>query len=54
MIETLLGDDGGVASRSDNKTGMSDRALRRLFDRLLELGASAPSPKVSTLGCPAL
>lgn len=39
VIETLLGEDAVVASRGDKKTGMSDRGLRRLFDRLIELGA---------------
>ncbi|GLS34907.1 hypothetical protein GCM10010869_04950 [Mesorhizobium tianshanense] len=37
VIEKLLSDDAIVAS--ENIAGMSDRGLRRLFDRLLELGA---------------
>lgn len=39
VVEQLLSDDAIVASRGDRKTGMSDRGLRRLFDRLVELGA---------------
>ena len=39
IVEKLLSDDALVASRGDKKTGMSDRGLRRLFDRLVELGA---------------
>ncbi|RWM06852.1 MAG: DUF1403 family protein, partial [Mesorhizobium sp.] len=39
IVEQLLSDDSLVASRGDKKAGMSDRGLRRLFDRLLELGA---------------
>ncbi|WP_246501511.1 DUF1403 family protein [Mesorhizobium caraganae] len=39
VVEQLLSDDALVASRGDKKTGMSDRGLRRLFDRLVELGA---------------
>ncbi|QND62070.1 DUF1403 family protein [Mesorhizobium huakuii] len=39
VVERLLSDDALVASRGDKKTGMSDRGLRRLFDRLVELGA---------------
>jgi len=38
----LLNEDALVASRGEQKTqkhGMSDRGLRRLFDRLVELGA---------------
>ncbi|MET2832304.1 DUF1403 family protein [Mesorhizobium shangrilense] len=37
VVERLLSDDAIVAS--ENISGMSDRGLRRLFDRLLELGA---------------
>ena len=37
VVERLLSDDAIVAS--ENIAGMSDRGLRRLFDRLLELGA---------------
>lgn len=39
VVDLLLDEDALVASRGDRKTGMSDRALRRLFDRLVELGA---------------
>ncbi|MGE3067508.1 MAG: DUF1403 family protein [Hyphomicrobiaceae bacterium] len=39
VVERLLNEDALVASRGDKKTGMSDRGLRRLFDRLVELGA---------------
>ncbi|WP_245430186.1 DUF1403 family protein [Mesorhizobium loti] len=39
VVEKLLSDDTLVASRGDKKTGMSDRGLRRLFDRLVDLGA---------------
>ncbi|RUV66544.1 DUF1403 family protein [Mesorhizobium sp. M5C.F.Cr.IN.023.01.1.1] len=41
VVENLLSDDALVASRGDRgkKTGMSDRGLRRLFDRLVGLGA---------------
>lgn len=39
VIERLLFDDALAASREDKKTGMSDRGLRRLFDRLVDLGA---------------
>jgi len=39
VVERLLNEDGLAASRGDKKTGMSDRGLRRLFDRLVELGA---------------
>ncbi|WP_413776949.1 DUF1403 family protein [Mesorhizobium sp. AR07] len=39
VVEKLLSDDALVASRGDKKTGMSDRGLRSLFDRLVELGA---------------
>ncbi|MER9663172.1 DUF1403 family protein [Mesorhizobium sp. M0159] len=37
VVERLLSDDAIVASA--NIAGMSDRGLRRLFDRLVELGA---------------
>ncbi|MCV3211664.1 DUF1403 family protein [Mesorhizobium sp. YC-39] len=39
VVDRLLNDDALVASRGDKSTGMSDRGLRRLFDRLVELGA---------------
>ncbi len=39
IVERLLNEDAFAASRGDKKTGMSDRGLRRLFDRLVELGA---------------
>lgn len=39
IIDRLLNEDALAASRGDKETGMSDRALRRLFDRLVELGA---------------
>jgi hypothetical protein len=39
IVDRLLNEDALVASRGDKKTGMSDRGLRRLFDRLVELGA---------------
>ena len=38
VVDRLLNEDALVASRGDKKTGMSDRGLRRLFDRLVELG----------------
>ena len=37
VVERLLSDDAIVAS--ETVAGMSDRGLRRLFDRLVELGA---------------
>lgn len=37
VVERLLSDDATVAS--EKIAGMSDRGLRRLFDRLVELGA---------------
>jgi hypothetical protein len=37
VVEKLLGDDAVVASQ--DVPGMSDRGLRRLFDRLVDLGA---------------
>ncbi|WP_425351717.1 DUF1403 family protein [Mesorhizobium mediterraneum] len=39
VVDHLLNDDALVASRGDKRTGMSDRGLRRLFDRLVDLGA---------------
>lgn len=39
IIERLLNEDALVASRGMQKSGISDRGLRRLFDRLIELGA---------------
>lgn len=39
IIERLLGEDALVASRSGRNSGISDRGLRRLFDRLVELDA---------------
>lgn len=39
VVDRLLNEDALAASRGDEKTGMSDRGLRRLFDRLVELGA---------------
>jgi hypothetical protein len=39
VVDRLLNEDALAASRGDKKTGMSDRGLRRLFDRLVELGA---------------
>ncbi|ANT54991.1 DUF1403 family protein [Mesorhizobium amorphae] len=39
VVDRLLNDDALGASRGDKRTGMSDRGLRRLFDRLVELGA---------------
>jgi len=39
IVERLLGEDALVASRADRSAGMSDRGLRRLFDRLVSLGA---------------
>lgn len=38
VVERLLSEDALVASRGEQKTGMSDRGLRRLFDRLVSLG----------------
>ncbi|TAN07875.1 MAG: DUF1403 family protein, partial [Rhizobiaceae bacterium] len=37
VVDRLLSDDAIVAS--DKIAGMSDRSLRRLFDRLVKLGA---------------
>lgn len=39
VVERLLNEDALAASRGDKKAGMSDRGLRRLFDRLVEFGA---------------
>lgn len=39
IIDRLLNEDALAASGADKQTGMSDRGLRRLFDRLVELGA---------------
>lgn len=39
IVERLLNEDALVASRGAPTNGMSDRALRRLFDRLVDLGA---------------
>lgn len=39
VVDRLLNEDALAASRGDTITGMSDRGLRRLFDRLIELGA---------------
>jgi hypothetical protein len=40
VVDRLLWEDALVASRGDGRiAGMSDRGLRRLFDRLVELGA---------------
>lgn len=39
IVDRFLNEDALVASRWEQKIGMSDRGLRRLFDRLLELGA---------------
>ncbi|MER9483473.1 DUF1403 family protein [Mesorhizobium sp. M0494] len=39
VVDQLLNEDALVASRGDKKTGMSDRGLRRLFDKLVDLGA---------------
>ncbi|MCI4679033.1 DUF1403 family protein [Rhodoblastus acidophilus] len=39
VIELLLADDAVSPARAAKTTALSDRAARRLFDRLLELGA---------------
>lgn len=39
VVDRLLNEDALVASRAEGKADMSDRGLRRLFDRLVELGA---------------
>lgn len=40
VVEMLLADDSVTASASARATGMSDRAARRLFDRLAALGGA--------------
>jgi Fic family protein len=39
VVDLLLADDCVSASRAAKTAGLSDRAARRLFDRLSELGA---------------
>lgn len=39
IVDRLLNEDALVVSRGEQKNGMSDRGLRRLLDRLVELGA---------------
>jgi len=39
VVDHLLNEDALVASRGEQKNGMSDRGMRRLFDRLVEFGA---------------
>ena len=39
VIELLLADDAVTPARAARTTALSDRAARRLFDRLVELGA---------------
>lgn len=39
VVDRLLDEDALAASRGGRQAGMSDRGLRRLFDRLVELGA---------------
>jgi hypothetical protein len=39
VIDMLLSDDCITPSRAAKASGLSDRAARRLFDRLIELGA---------------
>jgi hypothetical protein len=39
IVDRVLNEGAPVASRGEQNTGMSDRGLRRLFDRLVELGA---------------
>ncbi|RJT30808.1 DUF1403 family protein [Mesorhizobium waimense] len=39
IVDRLLSEDAIMASRGDRNIGMSDRGLRRLFDRLVEFGA---------------
>ena len=39
VIELLLADDAVSPARAEKIAGLSDRAARRLFDRLVELGA---------------
>ncbi|MFC5387308.1 DUF1403 family protein [Aquamicrobium segne] len=38
IVEHLLNEDGLIATRSVQMNGISERGLRRLFDRLVELG----------------
>jgi hypothetical protein len=40
VVDRLLDEDALIASRGKQKTGMGERGLRRLFDRLVELGAA--------------
>ena len=39
VVELLLGDDAVSPARAARTARLSDRAARRLFDRLVELGA---------------
>lgn len=39
VVDLLLSDDCVSASRASKAAGLSDRAARRLFDRLIALGA---------------
>lgn len=39
VVDMLLGDDGVTPARAAKLSGLSDRAARRLFDRLVALGA---------------
>jgi Fic family protein len=39
VVDLLLSDDSVSASRAAKTAGLSDRAARRVFDRLVELGA---------------
>ena len=39
VVELLLGDDAISPATAAKAAGLSDRASRRLFDRLVELGA---------------
>jgi hypothetical protein len=40
VVELLLGDDAVSPARAAKAARLSDRAARRLFDRLIELGAA--------------
>jgi hypothetical protein len=40
VIELLLSDDAVSPARAAKAARLSDRAARRLFDRLIELGAA--------------
>jgi hypothetical protein len=40
VVELLLGDDAVSPARAAKSARLSDRAARRLFDRLIELGAA--------------